>query len=151
MKFLGLLSPQGITKSFDNGADGFARSESVVAVFLQKARDAKRIYAEVKNILSLSGPTDDRLPAFYPTSEFQKFVMKKSLKEAGLSGKDIDFVEADGLGIMEVDAQEMEAIDLVFNEGRKSPLLIGSVKSNIGSCSNANTLNSIVKVDQFNF
>ncbi|XP_033219715.1 fatty acid synthase-like isoform X2 [Belonocnema kinseyi] len=146
MSLLGLLSPEGKTKSFDDGADGFARSESVVVLFLQKARDAKRIYAEVKNVLSLAGPTDDQLPAFYPTSEFQADVMKKTLKGAGLTGKDIDFVEADGLGIVETDAQEVKAIDLVFNEGRNSPLLIGSVRSNIGSCSNANSLNSIVKV-----
>ena len=146
-KCLGLLSPEGRTRSFDNDADGFARSESVVAIFLQKARDAKRIYAEVKNVVSLAGPTDNRLPPFYPTCDFQSVVMKKTLEEAGLTGKDIYFVEADGLGIKETDAEEIKAIDLVFNEGRESPLLIGSVKSNIGSCSNVNSLNAIIKVN----
>lgn len=147
LNFLGLLSPDGRTKSFDNEANGFARGESVVAVFLQRAKDAKRIYAQVKSIISIPGPTDDRLPAFYPTSEVQANVLRKSLMESQLSGKDINFVEADGLGIKETDAQEIKAIDLVFNEGRKSPLLIGSVKTNIGYCSNSNSLNAIVKVN----
>lgn len=146
MSLLGLLSPDGRTKAFDNDANGYARGESIVAVFLQRARDANRIYAEVKSILSLPGPTDDNLPAFYPTSEFQASVFRKSLKNAQLEAKDINYIEADGLGIKEADAQEIKAIDLVFNEGRMSPLLVGSVKTNIGYCSNSNSLNAIVKI-----
>lgn len=147
--FLGLLSPEGKTKSFDNDANGYARGESIVAVFLQRAKDAKRIYAEVKSILSIPGPTNDRLPAFYPTSDVQENCFRKSLKDAKIEGKDIYFIEADGLGIKETDAQEIKAIDLVFNEGRMSPLLVGSVKTNIGYCSNSNSLNAIVKVNYY--
>lgn len=103
----------------------------------------------MKSILSLPGPTDDNLPAFYPTSEFQASVFRKSLKNAQLEAKDINYIEADGLGIKEADAQEIKAIDLVFNEGRMSPLLVGSVKTNIGYCSNSNSLNAIVKVNYY--
>ena len=94
----------------------------------------------------MSGLAYDRLSIFYPTSEFQMNVMKQTLDESGILGKDISFVEADGSGIKHADAQEIEAIDKVFNEDRKTPLLIGSVKSNVGSCSAANTLISIIKV-----
>ncbi|XP_051172618.1 fatty acid synthase-like [Leptopilina boulardi] len=122
---LGLLSPDGITKSFDNAADGYTRSEGCVVLFLQKARHAKRIYAEIKNAPSL---------------------MKTVLSECGLKGNDVSYVEADGSGIKDIDAEEVKAIDQVYNEGRKSPLLIGSVKSNLGSCSAVNALNGIIKV-----
>lgn len=143
---LGLLSPDGVTRSFDDAANGYTRSESVVVLFLQRARDAKRIYSELKNIQSMNGPASDRLSVLYPTSEFQMKVMRQTLDECGISGKDVSFIEADGLGIKHADAEEVEAIDKVFNEGRKTPLLIGSVKSNVGSCSAADTLISIVKV-----
>ncbi|XP_033218585.1 fatty acid synthase-like [Belonocnema kinseyi] len=143
---LGLLSPDGVTKSFDNAADGYTRSEGIVVFFLQKARDAKRIYAELKNIHSSYGSAKNRLSVLYPSPDFQANLMKTTLEESGLSAKDISFIEADGSGIKDADAAEVEAIDQVYNEGRKSPLLIGSVKSNIGSCSPANPLSAIVKV-----
>ncbi|XP_043463802.1 fatty acid synthase-like [Leptopilina heterotoma] len=143
---LGLLSPDGITKTFDNKADGYTRSEAIVVYFLQKARDAKRIYAEVKNIQTgFTNVCNDQFLQ-YPKCDSQVELMRRTLKESGLSGKDISFVEADGSGIKDVDAEEVKAIDEVYNEGRKSPLYIGSIKSNIGACSSANALNGIMKI-----
>ncbi|XP_051173749.1 fatty acid synthase-like [Leptopilina boulardi] len=144
---LGLLSPDGVTKSFDNAADGYTRSEGVVVLFLQKARDAKRIYAEIKNCRYNYGDVNDSHSFFYPTYQFQTNFMKSVLKECGLKGNDISYIEADGSGIKDVDANEIMAIDNVYNqELRKSPLLIGSIKSNIGSSSAVNPLNGIIKV-----
>ena len=148
IRISGLLSPDGVTKSFDNAANGYTRSEGIVVLFLQKARDAKRIYAELKNVRSTYGPVKDRLSVLYPSPDFQANLMKTTLNESGLSANDISFVEADGSGIKDADADEVKAIDQVYNEGRKSPLLIGSVKSNIGSCSSANPINAIIKVSK---
>ena len=136
----------GKTKSFDNNADGYARSESVVAIFLQKAQDAKRIYAEVVNVKSRHGPSTDVDSILFPNSDFQAVVMKQTLNESGLSPKDISFIEADGLGIKEADANEAQAIDSVFKQNPDSSLFIGSVKSNIGHTFASSTLNSIAKV-----
>ncbi|XP_043469524.1 fatty acid synthase-like [Leptopilina heterotoma] len=145
-RLLGLLSPDGITKSFDNAADGYTRSEAIVIFFLQRARDAKRIYAEVKSARMSIGNVNDNFSFFFPTHDFQSNIMKETLKEAGIKGKDISYVEADGSGIKEIDAEEVKAIDEVYNEGRNSPLLIGSIKSNVGSCSSTSPLNGIIKV-----
>ncbi|XP_043469513.1 fatty acid synthase-like [Leptopilina heterotoma] len=143
---LGLLSPDGITKSFDNKANGYTRSEGLVVLFLQKARNAKRIYAEVKSVSNIFGNVNDNYSFFFPSHDFQSKNMKMTLKESGIKGKDISYVEADGSGIKDIDAEEVKAIDEVYNEGRNSPLLIGSIKSNIGSCSSVNPLNGIIKV-----
>ncbi|XP_043469511.1 fatty acid synthase-like [Leptopilina heterotoma] len=143
---LGLLSPDGITKSFDNKANGYTRSEGLVVLFLQRARDAKRIYAEVKSARMFFGNVNDNYPFFLPTHDSQSKNMQMTLKEAGLLGKDISYVEADGSGIKDMDAEEVKAIDEVYNVGRHSPLLIGSIKSNIGSCSATSPLNGIIKV-----
>ena len=94
----------------------------------------------------MNGFSYDRHSVLFPTCDLQMEVMKMTLKSSGLSGKDVSFVEADGMGIKEADAEEVKAIDKVYNEGRKTPLLIGSVKSNSGACTAANTVVGIVKV-----
>ena len=142
----GLLSTDGKTKSFDNNAEGYAFSESIVAIFLQKPQDAKRIYAEVINVKSLHGPGTDVNSYLFPNSDYQAAVMKQALDESGLSPKDVSFIEADGQGIKEADANEARAIDSVFNRNPDFPLLIGSVKSNIGCTSASSTLDSVIKV-----
>ncbi|XP_014614719.1 PREDICTED: putative inactive phenolphthiocerol synthesis polyketide synthase type I Pks15 [Polistes canadensis] len=47
-----------------------------------------------------------------------------------------------------MDLNELKAIDLVYGQDRSffNPLLIGSVKSNIGYTFNNNAINSIIKV-----
>ena len=145
-RVLGLLSMDGTTKSFDNNADGYALSESTVAIFLQKARNAKRIYAEVVNVKSKHGPSTAVNSILFPNSDFQAAVMKQVLDESGLSPKDVSFIEANGLGIKEADANEANAIDSVFKRNSDSPLLIGSVKSNIGHTTASSTLDSVIKV-----
>lgn len=44
---LGVISKEGQCRSFDENGSGYARSESICAIFLQKARNAKRIYAKL--------------------------------------------------------------------------------------------------------
>lgn len=46
---MGVLSPDGASKTFDDRANGYARGESACAIFLQKTKDARRIYAKVFN------------------------------------------------------------------------------------------------------
>ncbi|XP_033220326.1 fatty acid synthase-like isoform X2 [Belonocnema kinseyi] len=141
----GLLSPDGRTKSFDSKADGYSRSEAVTTFFLQRARDAKRIYAEIMAARSSCGPAIDKI-ILIPTSDTQERVIRDTLDDCGLSAKDITYVEADGSGIKEMDEQEAKALDNVYNEGQSSPLLIGSVKPNLGHTFQASTFNSIIKV-----
>ena len=40
-----MLSPDGACKSFDASGNGYVRSEAVVAIYIQRAPQAKRIYA----------------------------------------------------------------------------------------------------------
>ncbi|KAL1484915.1 hypothetical protein MTO96_032291 [Rhipicephalus appendiculatus] len=49
---LGMLAPDGKCKAFDADGDGFVRSETVGALFLQRASDARRLYAKVINVKS---------------------------------------------------------------------------------------------------
>lgn len=45
---MGVLSLDGASKTFDDRANGYARGENASAIFLQRAKDARRIYAKVR-------------------------------------------------------------------------------------------------------
>ncbi|KAI4497551.1 hypothetical protein M0802_007321 [Mischocyttarus mexicanus] len=145
---LGLLSPDGINRSFDAKASGFSRSESIGVLFLQKAKHAKRIYAEISAINVEYGEHILDNNMMFNTAEFQAQIMRKTLKDCNLKPSDVTYIEADGTAVKKLDREELRAIDLVYGQDRSpsNPLLIGSVKSNIGHTSCTNTINSIIKV-----
>ncbi|KAM3959496.1 fatty acid synthase-like [Aphomia sociella] len=144
------LSMDGKTRSFDKNASGCSKSEAVNVLFLQKSEDALRIYAEVlfaKNeyiglIRDPAGPRYgfDRDPT--TSASFMRDVCKK----AKISPTDIEYIEANGAAIPDADKCELEAIEAVYCKGRKDPLLVGSVMSNIGYCEAATGISSITKV-----
>ncbi|KAF9794028.1 hypothetical protein SFRURICE_010511, partial [Spodoptera frugiperda] len=126
---LGLLSPEGACKSFDNSANGYVRSEAIVAIFLQKAKDSRRVYAQVVyGKTNCDGYKEHGI--LYPASATQKVLLKEFYEECTKVG----------------DPQELEAIDEIFCTGRKGPLLIGSIKSNLGHTEPASGLCSIAKM-----
>lgn len=44
---LGVLAPDGYCRPFDIDATGYTRSEAICVIFLQKAKNSKRIYSTV--------------------------------------------------------------------------------------------------------
>ncbi|XP_015185811.1 PREDICTED: fatty acid synthase-like [Polistes dominula] len=145
---LGLLSPDGVNRSFDEKATGSTRSESIGAIFLQKAKHAKRIYAEVVNAFTFYGDSMSRDTCLFPIGEFQAEIMKQTLTHSGLKPADINYIEADGTAVKSMDLEELKAINLIYGKDRNpsNPLLIGSIKSNVGNTLSANLVNSVIKV-----
>lgn len=62
--------------------------------------------------------------------------------QAGVNPADVVYVEAHGTGTVAGDGQELDAINKWYGQaaGRKEPLLIGSVKSNMGHCEGASCI-----------
>ncbi|XP_069677436.1 fatty acid synthase-like isoform X2 [Periplaneta americana] len=142
---LGVLSPQGKCKSFDRDANGYARSEAVCVAFLQKARDAKRIYARVVHAkTNCDGYKEQGIT--YPSGVMQKELLQQFYQECSVNPASVDFIEAHGTGTKVGDPEELNTLDEIFCKGRKTPLPIGSVKSNIGHSEPASGLCSITKV-----
>lgn len=136
----------GRCKSFDESANGYARSEAVAVVFLQKAKDAKRIYATfVHAKTNCDGFKEQGIT--FPSSTMQATLLKEFYEEIGVPPSSLDYIEAHGTGTKVGDPEEVNALDGIFCTGRSTPLWMGSVKSNLGHAEAVSGLNSIAKVD----
>ncbi|XP_035437568.2 fatty acid synthase [Spodoptera frugiperda] len=144
MRKYGFLCLDGKTKCFDKHGDGSVRSDAISILFLQKAKDAKRIYSEV--YFAKSCYSNIVQEQFLPTrkpEEIQEF-LEKFYKEAGVSPRDVEYIEASASAIAEADANELEAIGKVF--AKDKTVQVGCVKSNMGHAEPASGVCSLTKV-----
>ncbi|GET41659.1 type I polyketide synthase [Microseira wollei] len=148
----GMLSPDGRCKTFDASANGYVRSEGCGVVVLKRLSQA---IADNDNILALirgcainQDGASNGLTA--PNGLSQEAVIRKALSVAGVSPSEISYVEAHGTGTSLGDPVEVKALEVVYGqEGWRSPeqpLIIGSVKTNIGHTEAAAGIAGLIKV-----
>jgi myxalamid-type polyketide synthase MxaB len=142
-----MLSPDGRCKTFDASANGYVRSEGCGVLVLKRLQDA---VADNDHILALirgsavnhngrsSGLT-------VPSGPAQQELIRRALHSAGLKPSDVSYVEAHGTGTAVGDPIEVGALASVF-ANRQRPLLIGSVKSNVGHLEWAAGVCGLIKV-----
>ena len=150
MRELGLLSASGRCSAFDAAADGFVRGEGCGMVVLKRLAEAEadgdRIRAVLRgSALNQSGATAGLT---VPNGPAQERVIEDALARARLEPSEVDYLEAHGAGSELGDPIEVQAAAAVYGRGRESdrPLLIGSVKPNIGHLEAAAGIASLIKV-----
>ncbi|XP_042150431.1 fatty acid synthase-like [Ixodes scapularis] len=143
---LGTLSPDGKCKTFDADGKGYVRSEAVGVFFVQRVSEARRIYAKLVHVkanvdgFKVEGVT-------FPSGRAQEALLRGVYEEARVDPLSVSYLETHGTGTKVGDPQELSGISNVFcGEGRKEPLLIGSVKSNMGHSECAAGVCSLAKV-----
>ncbi|XP_065203846.1 fatty acid synthase-like [Planococcus citri] len=144
--WLGLnkLSPDGTCKPYQEDANGYGRSEGVVFLFLQRANEAKRIYAHVSHVdATFCGEKANTF--LKPREEAFADFFKKFYNDYPVPMDDIAYLEADGSADKYLDEIELNAIGDVICSQRKETLPIGSVKSNLGHTEGSASLMSIAK------
>ncbi|MFH8990129.1 SDR family NAD(P)-dependent oxidoreductase [Streptomyces sp. NPDC017940] len=145
-----MLAPDGQCKTFDESADGYARAEGCSVVVLKRlsdaTRDGDRILALIRG--TAVGQDGDSAGLTVPNGPAQERVLRLALADAGLKPGDISYVEAHGTGTPLGDPIELGAISNVFTEGHShdDPLLVGSVKTNLGHMEPASGLAGVIKV-----
>lgn len=144
-KRLSMLSADGMCKAFDESGAGYVRSDGVVVTILQRASDCRRSYATVLNIKTNTDGSKEQGITF-PNGRMQLKLMKETYEEINLNPADVTYVEAHGTGTKVGDPQEVNAICDFFCKDRKTPLLIGSVKANMGHSEPASGVCSIAKM-----
>lgn len=140
----------GHCKTFDESADGYGRGEGAGVIILKRLSDAERDKDNILGVIKATGINQDGksngLTA--PNGESQLAVIRDTLARSGLKKTDIDYIEAHGTGTSLGDPIEVNAIRAGYCDGagRKTPLYIGSVKSNIGHLEAASGVASVIKV-----
>ncbi|KAK8075464.1 Beta-ketoacyl synthase [Apiospora hydei] len=142
----GFLSGDGKSYAFDSRASGYGRGEGVSTVVVKLLKDALAagdpIQAVIReSLLNQDGKTETITT---PSLQAQEALIRGCYAKAGLDPRDTQYFEAHGTGTQAGDTIEAQAIASVFGS-RTEPLLIGSIKTNIGHTEAASGLASIIK------
>lgn len=142
-----MLSFRGRCATFDVSADGYCRGEGVGAVVLKRMKDAQADGNQILAIIRGTAVNQDGRSASLtaPNGLAQEAVMQRALKIAGLKGSDIDYIECHGTGTALGDPIEVGALKNVLNIQRKKPVVLGSVKTNIGHLEGAAGVIGLIK------
>lgn len=145
-----MLSPVGRCKTFDASADGYVRSEGCGVLVLKRLSDAQRDGDQIRAVISASAVNQDGASSglTVPNGGAQQRLITSVLARAGLSGGDVDYLEAHGTGTPLGDPIEVQAAAAAYGESRDAdrPLLMGSVKTNIGHTESASGAAGLIKV-----
>ena len=144
-----MLSPEGRCKAFDASANGFVRGEGAGMVLLkrlsQAIADGDPIHGVIiGTALNQDGHTNG---ISLPSSEAQTRLVRDACADAGIAPSQVGFVEAHGTGTAVGDPIEAHALAQALCEERskEAPLLIGSVKTNVGHLETAAGVAGLVK------
>ncbi|KAF3058250.1 Lovastatin diketide synthase LovF [Daldinia childiae] len=135
--------------SFDHKADGYSRGEGAGFCILKPLHLAIRDNDVIRGVIRNSGINQDgNTPGItLPSEEAQETLIRKVYADAGLSLVDTTYVEAHGTGTAAGDPVEASALSATFGKARPpgEPLLIGSIKSNIGHLEGGSGLVQVIK------
>ncbi|KAF9020983.1 thiolase-like protein, partial [Rhodocollybia butyracea] len=148
----GVLAKDGICRSFDDDAGGYARGEGGAIVVLKSLAcsiaNGDNILAVIKGTaVAHDGRTDGIM---VPDAKAQALVARQALARAGIDPLAVAFIEAHATSTSLGDPTEISAIQAVYGSaaGRDSsaPAMIGSIKPNIGHLEAAAGIIGLVKV-----
>ncbi len=144
---LGALSEDGRCKTFDAAADGYGRGEGAGLLLLQRLSDALEAGNPILAVIRGSAVNHDGAASglTVPNGSVQAQLLRDALDDAGLDPQAVGYVEAHGTGTPLGDPIEVNALAEVFGE-RESPLLLGSVKTNIGHLEGAAGVAGVIKL-----
>ncbi|MCJ1311389.1 hypothetical protein MMC25_005060 [Agyrium rufum] len=143
----GVLSASSTCHTFDASADGYGRADGIGALYIKKLSKAIRDNDPIRAIIrGTAVNSNGKTPGItLPSATGQEAVIRKAYAKADLDYNETTYVECHGTGTPVGDPIEVEALSRVFRHSRESPLLIGSVKTNLGHSEAASGISSVIK------
>ena len=145
-----MLAPDGRCKTFDAAADGYARGEGCGVVVLKRLSDALENHDRILAVIRGTAVNQDGHSGGFtvPNGPAQEKVIRAALAAANIDPALVDYVEAHGTGTSLGDPIEVQALAAVLGQDRdpNQPLVIGSVKTNIGHLEAASGVAGLIKV-----
>lgn len=144
-----MLAPDGRCKVFDEKADGYVRGEGCAMVAVKRLSDALRDQDKIWSVIRGCAINQDGQTAglTVPSGPAQEAVIRDALADALVVPERVNYVEAHGTGTALGDPIELGAVSRAYarDMNRAQPLLIGSVKANIGHLEAAAGIAGLIK------
>ncbi|MBW4505569.1 MAG: aminotransferase class III-fold pyridoxal phosphate-dependent enzyme [Scytonematopsis contorta HA4267-MV1] len=143
-----IMSSSGRCKTFDASADGIVRGEGCGVLVLKRLTQALADGDNIQAVIRASAVNQDGFSSGFtvPNKTAQEALLSLALSKSSVQPADIDYIEAHGTGTALGDPIEVRALASVFGEKRERPLLIGSLKTNIGHLESAAGVAGLLKV-----
>ncbi|URL60061.1 amino acid adenylation domain-containing protein [Luteibacter flocculans] len=145
-----MLSPDGHTRTFDVDARGTVFSDGAAVVLLKRLSDAVRDGDTIHAVIRGAAVNNDgavKASFTAPNAAGQAAVIAMALDDAGVSARDISYVETHGTATPLGDPIELEGLTKAFRRSTadKGFCAIGSLKSNVGHLVMAAGAASVIK------
>ena len=145
-----IFSPDGYCRPFDKNASGTVFSGGVGVVVLKRLEDALADRDDIYAVVMASAINNDgarRVGYTAPGEYGQTAVIAEAISLAGISPRDIGYVETHGTGTAIGDPIEFAALKKVFGRSTsdRNFCALGAVKANIGHADAAAGIASLIK------
>ncbi|KAK7756046.1 Type I Iterative PKS [Diatrype stigma] len=149
MSNLHMLNKDGRSYSFDSRGAGYGRGEGIATLVIKRLDDALKAKDPIRAILRDASINQDGHTAgiTLPSGAAQEALERQVWDKLNLQPREVGYVEAHGTGTLAGDGAELEGISRVFCQDRDaaSPLVVGSIKSNIGHLESVSGLAAMIK------
>ncbi|GAB5404016.1 MAG: hypothetical protein Aurels2KO_22470 [Aureliella sp.] len=149
----GMVSPDGVVRTFDADARGTVFGEGVGVVVLRRLSDALRDQDDIYAVIRGCGVNNDgrqKMGYAAPSVDGQAAAISLALDDAGVPAETITYVEAHGTGTSLGDPIEVDALSRAYRRHSQTNTnqycAIGSVKTNIGHLDVAAGVTGLIKV-----